>query len=1134
MGCTAGGAAALSLLPQQKLNLWNAMPKLAACKHWPKVSGLIGLALAMSVQFTCAQQGGGPQLAQPTETAPPRTPAQTAQRPPGQPPLAAPQHSPQAASALPAIEQRLQLRQMTAEQFHARIEKAFGRPLPPMQDDGSGWLRFTINDGAGAQVLIAAHPKTGEVRLVGRPEQRRGWAQVVAALDSPAPRGSSDITQLIAADKAAAPKIKQTVGALLAQAQPQPRLGQQRQPSAPEQPAPRTDANAAGQDPNAIAPVAESEGLLGPVQIETIEGTDFFVVRGNPKDVEKVMEVIRQIEAMSRVSEPQVTVHPLKYVDAESMANLLARMFGPVPEGGFSLAPFYGSLLPLPLGNPNAVLLIGGPGTVAKAEELLQKLDVPGESMTQFEVFALKNANAEQALAVVERLFAVEQTQQTQPAPPLTPRAMAIAEPRTNSIIVRAGPRDMDAVRKLLAELDRPGGAKVNEIRVFPLKNALASELAPVLQRAVRGGGINDSSTDTLRGPAAQLRMVTIDAQGRQQLASGVLAGVTVNPDNRANALIVSAPPESMPLMAALIEQLDVAPSAAAQIKVFTIQNGDAVSLAEMLRGLFGIAGGGGNQPGGGGGQNAANQGNQIFSLRFEVDERTNSIIVAGSTDELLVVEAVLLRLDASESRTRVNRVYKLKNADAEQVAIALQEWLRQKREVEQTAPGVASPFQQIEREVVVVAEINSNSLIVSATPTYYQEITTIVQQLDEQAPMVMIQVLIGEVRLGDADEFGVEFGLQDSVLFDRSLIDPNGFVTTNSNVITQNAGGANTQVNQQIIQSAPLTPGFNFGDPARPLGNNGSTQSLATATRVGAQSLSSFSVGRVSPDLGFGGLVLSASSKSVSMLLRALQESRRLDILSRPQIMALDNQEGRTFVGEIVPIITSSTLTALGTPQNFTTPQAVGLELRVRPRISPEDLVVMEVSARKAELGPLDQGVPIAIAPNGDPIRVPRINSTEAQTTISAVSGQTVVLSGLLTKRNEELHRRVPLLADVPLVGDLFRYDSSRQVKTELLIILTPHVVRSRRDAEMLKQVESARMSWCLSDVVSLNGPSGLRSNTDVLGGAEAETVVPTGTLPEELLPPAGAAGPLPPAPGATPTIAPDALPPPPATMAP
>src|SRR5690606_31977813 len=131
---------------------------------------------------------------------------------------------------------------------------------------------------------------------------------------------------------------------------------------------------------------------------------------------------------------------------------------------------------------------------------------------------------------------------------------------------------------------------------------------------------------------------------------------------------------------------------------------------------------------------------------------------------------------------------------------------------------------------------------------------------LDEQAPMVMIQVLIGEVTLGDADEFGVELGLQDSVLFDRSLIEEQGFLTTESTIINQTAGGATTQVQQQIIQSAPLTPGFNFGDPSRPLGNSGSTHALRTAGTVGAQSLSSFAVGRVNPALGFGGMVLSAS----------------------------------------------------------------------------------------------------------------------------------------------------------------------------------------------------------------------------------------------------------------------------------
>jgi hypothetical protein len=103
------------------------------------------------------------------------------------------------------------------------------------------------------------------------------------------------------------------------------------------------------------------------------------------------------------------------------------------------------------------------------------------------------------------------------------------------------------------------------------------------------------------------------------------------------------------------------------------------------------------------------------------------------------------------------------------------------------------------------------------------------------------------------------------------------------------------------------------------------------------------------------------------------------------------------------------------------------------------------------------------------------------------------VVLSGLLTKRDRELHRRVPLLADIPLLGDLFKFDAKQVERAELLIVLTPHVIRSRHQSEMMKQVESSRMSWCLSDVVDMHGPAGLRSRQDTLGAAQAETVFPT-----------------------------------------
>ena len=101
-----------------------------------------------------------------------------------------------------------------------------------------------------------------------------------------------------------------------------------------------------------------------------------------------------------------------------------------------------------------------------------------------------------------------------------------------------------------------------------------------------------------------------------------------------------------------------------------------------------------------------------------------------------------------------------------------------------------------------------------------------------------------------------------------------------------------------------------------------------------------------------------------------------------------------------------------------------MGLILGVTPRISPDGLVVMEIDAEKSEVGPEAEGIPISISASGQVIRSPRINTTTAQTTVSANSGQTVVLGGLITKSKAEIHRKVPLLGDMPLLGRLFRYD--------------------------------------------------------------------------------------------------------------
>ena len=97
-----------------------------------------------------------------------------------------------------------------------------------------------------------------------------------------------------------------------------------------------------------------------------------------------------------------------------------------------------------------------------------------------------------------------------------------------------------------------------------------------------------------------------------------------------------------------------------------------------------------------------------------------------------------------------------------------------------------------------------------------------------------------------------------------------------------------------------------------------------------------------------------------------------------------------------------------------------VGLIIGVTPRISPDGMVVMEIDAEKSALGPEQEGVPVSVSVDGTVIRAPRIDTTTAQATVSAASGETIVLGGLITKRRQEITRRVPVLGDLPLLRHL------------------------------------------------------------------------------------------------------------------
>jgi type II secretion system protein D len=506
------------------------------------------------------------------------------------------------------------------------------------------------------------------------------------------------------------------------------------------------------------------------------------------------------------------------------------------------------------------------------------------------------------------------------------------------------------------------------------------------------------------------------------------------------------------------------APGAVAQIKVFRIVNGDANALIQMLRVLLPSQAGGAQL-------SAAEGETSIVPMRFSSDSRTNSIIAVGAPGDLQIIYALLTRLDTQDVQQRKTEVYRLKNSPANDVATAVNDFLRSQRQLQAAIPGAQNLFQQIESEVVIVSEPVSNALIISATPRFSEEIHSLVEKLDAQPAQVMIQVLIADLTLRDTDEFGVELGLQDSILFNRSLLDKIFTLTNTSQLGTPS--GIITSTKQEIV-GATNTPGYNFNN--QELGNAGSTRALNSASQTGGQGLSSFSLGRMSNDLGFGGLVLSASSESVSVLVRALQESQRLEVLGRPQVMTLDNQPAFIQIGKRVPRITGTQVNQIGQANTIDLVN-VGLILGVTPRVSPEGLVVMEIDAEKSDVGPEAEGIPVSIS-GSTVIRSPSFNTTMAQTTVSARDGETIVLGGLITRSTAKVERKVPYLADVPVLGNLFKYKSTLNKRSELLIILTPHVVRTPEECERIKRIESARMHWCLEDVIQVHGDSGLSKN--------------------------------------------------------
>ena len=970
------------------------------------------------------------------------------------------------ASAKSTGPMRVALSNITWREFEDSLQAIAGDSTPVTTTHNGERAAFQLTAAPLQGTTVEVDRRSNSVTVVAPEPTIPGWQQMISSLDRKA-RTQGEVMEVLRVENAEPEPIQRALNLLrrleggekefngvqqLPANSPfrnavfqQDAAGQAPQPAAPQPAAPQQGDNV-GEDGGA--------GVIGDTQIQFVPELGTIIIRGAKRDVERVMDVIKQIEEQSKVTKPDIDVVDLKHADANAVAELLQQLYEDV------LSARQGEVSITSLDSPNALLLIGRTEAINGLKELIDKIDQPVAASSRLRVFRLQNASAVDAETTIRDFFTDRPGSGDDLRPAIGTRVRVLADYRTNSLIISASPRDMTEVTRLINDLDAEQITAQSQIKIFPLSNAVAEDLAPVLQEAINGEG--EGGNDNITPPSTALSIVAIDADKKEVIDSGILAGAVVTADTNSNSVVVRAPASSMALIAELVRQLDKAPGIDSLVKVFTIQNGDAAQLVTELQNLFGDDAGTNGTSIGAGNLPASTAGeSSLVPLRFSADLRTNSIIASGGAEDLDVVESILLRLDSEGFAERITEVIWLRHQAAVDVATAIQSYVQQRTQgvnsIQQFQQGLG-PFDLPDRDLIVVAEPVSNSVLLSVSPRLYPDVRRMIDKLDRRPPMVLIKVMLAEVKLGDAFEIGGEVGLQDSLLFDRG------------------------------IAADPLdnsVPGFDFNNAGLPNNNLTSPGALA------AQGITSFGVGSSSSTLGYGGFVLSAASDSISLLLRTLQDAERLQILSRPMIMTMDNTEGIVEVGETVARVTGLVFNQTGS-QTETQDVDVGLIMRVRPRVGSDGLIVMDIDATRSKVDTNSAGTPIGTDQNGDPIEVQNILKTTAQSVVAAYSGQTVIFGGLIQKSRQQRSKRVPFLADIPLLGHFFKYDLEVEERSELLVIITPMLVTGEEDLDYVKATESGRMSWCLADVVEAHGDVGLSGGYGLWGPAVGQTIYP------------------------------------------
>jgi type II secretion system protein D len=824
---------------------------------------------------------------------------------------------------------------------------------------------------------------------------------------------------------------------------------------------------AAGSDSNRQA--------LFAVKIFTQESNNRVIVGGTKDGIDRAVELIKKLDVPPGEATQAVEVYRLHEAPAARIGEVLTNIFQErnQPRTGQTGASVPGIAVTLEVDeSSNALVVNASRFDHVLIKELVTLLDRPSTMLSMVKIFSLGKATSTKVKEILDEIYQSAGDSQG------GRNAVSVVEDgRTNSVVVSAPPGELANIEELIHRLDEVKIEGAAEVGVFACENEDANKMSELLNEIMSGqpaqggggGGARDDQARDMRSMLVTMRAE--NGSGEAKLLQTIRENVQISFNERTNSVIVVAPPSSLRLIEELVRKLDRIQKRPVLVKVFLLQHADATRMIELLESMFAqdqgsqqqqefqegrevTVEGGMSETGGvpsAQSQDGPTQKGTFGRPRttFVADERTNAVIAAGWPEDIDVVADLIDQLDSRDIQARDSFVYSLVNMEAPEMQTALDTYFQgEAQRLDQI--DAMSPQQRMERDVSVVAHEESNQLIVSASPRIKSEVVSIIEQLDRPPPQVMIQVMIAEVTLDDRFEMGLEFALQQLRFSETAVQGPNG-----------------------VLQSGSFD--------------------VIGGTDLGAAGS------------GLGGFSFTITGEDFNFLVRALQVDSRLEVIQRPMIVVQDNQEGRIIVGQNVPFLRGTQVTDNGQVNSQVEFEDIGIELTVTPNINPDGFVYMTVHPSISALtsSTLDIG-------NG--VLAPIFTNREAETVVVAKDGETIVIGGLITTTDNESESKVPILGDIPGLGVLFRTTTRTKQKTELLIAMTPRIMRTVEDARRISLEERDRSGIITPRMkqsplfeklqVMPESDSEIESIEDVpvepLPGAEQNPAAPTKTEPK------------------------------------